>query len=168
MGDYAREKGWRDTHTGGYTPNGNSLAERRIGMFNQLVRVYLLCATGGYKYYDQLWGCALIHASNVIDWFPFSDRISPLSKLAACAVEPPQHRHPFGAYCLYRVPREKRRKFEPPARMDVWVGVSKSTRSGHVVVPIEWNTADQCFRLGKTAVPLFTGTPLSIQAAMQP
>jgi hypothetical protein len=32
----------------------------------------------------------------------------------------------------------------------VWVGVSKSTRSGHAVVPIEWNTADQCFRLGKT------------------
>ena len=119
-------------------------------MFNQLVRVYLLCATGGYKYYDQLWGCALIHASNVIDWFPFSDRISPLSKLAACAVEPPQHKHPFGAYCLYRVPREKRRKFEPPARMDVWVGVSKSTRSGRVVVPIECNTAGQCFRLGQT------------------
>ena len=35
------------THTGGYNPNGNSLAERRIGMFNQLVRVYLPCATRG-------------------------------------------------------------------------------------------------------------------------
>ena len=60
------------------------------------------------------------------------------------------HRHSFGAYCLYRVPREKRKKFEPPAKMGVWVGVSKSTRNGHVVVPIQWCALDQCFRLGQT------------------
>ena len=148
--EYARERGWSDTHTGGYNPNGNSLAERRIGMFNQLVRTFLLCATGGFRYYDQLWGRALVHASDVVDWTPFGDRVSPLSKLAGHAVEPPAGRHPFGAYCLYRVPREKRKKFEPPARMGVWVGISKRTRHGHLIVPIVWCAGEQRFRLGST------------------
>ena len=63
---------------------------------------------------------------------------------------PPDRRHSFGAYCLYRVPREKRRKFEPPSRMGVWVGLSKNTRGGHTVVPIQWCALEQCFRLGAT------------------
>ena len=124
-------------------------------MFNQLVRVYLLCATSGYKYYNQLWGRVLVHASNVIDWFPFSDRIGLLSKLAGCAVEPPSHIHSFGAYCLYRAPREKWKNFEPPAKMGVWVGVSKVTRNDHVVVPIQCCALDQCFRLGQTVEIVF-------------
>jgi hypothetical protein len=95
VGEYSRERGWIDTHTGGYNPNSNSIAERRIGMLNQLVRTFLLCATGGFKYYDQLWGRALMHASDVIDWAPFgdSDRISPLSVLAGRGVEAPSRLH---------------------------------------------------------------------------
>ena len=52
VGDYVRANGWADTHTlaGGYNPNGNSVAERTIGMLNQSVRTILLCATGGFKY----------------------------------------------------------------------------------------------------------------------
>ena len=42
VGDYARDKSWVDTHTGGYNPNGNSIAERRIGMLNQSVKTMLL------------------------------------------------------------------------------------------------------------------------------
>ena len=150
VGEYARERGWIDTHTGGYNPNSNSVAERRIGMLNQLVRTFLLCATGGFKYYDMLWGRALMHASDVIDWTPFGDRISPLSVLAGQSVAAPSRRHAFGAYCLYRVPREKRKKFEPPSRMAVWVGVSKRTKNGHVVVPIVWCAVEQQFRLCST------------------
>jgi hypothetical protein len=52
VGEYARANGWVDTHTGGYNPNGNSVAERRIGMLNQSVRTMLLCATGGFRYYS--------------------------------------------------------------------------------------------------------------------
>ena len=44
-------------------------------MLNQSVRTMLLCATGGFKYYAQLWGRALVHSSDVIDWTPFNDRI---------------------------------------------------------------------------------------------
>ena len=39
VGEYARDKGWVDTHTGGHNPNDNSIAERRIGMLNQSVNV---------------------------------------------------------------------------------------------------------------------------------
>ena len=51
---------------------------------------------------------------------------------------------------MYRVPREKRKKCEPPSRMGVWVGVSRKTRDGHSVVPIQWCALEQCFRLGAT------------------
>ena len=66
-------------------------------MMNQLVRTFLLCATGGFKYYDQLRGRALMHASGVIDSIPFGDRISPLSVLAGRGVEASSRRHSFGA-----------------------------------------------------------------------
>ena len=75
VGEYARANGWVDTHTGGYNPNGNSVAERRIGMLNQSVMTMLLCATGGFKYYDQLWGRALVHSSDVIDWTPEQNKL---------------------------------------------------------------------------------------------
>ena len=48
VGEYSRERGWIDTHTGGYNPNNNSIVERRIGMLNQLVRTFRLFATGGF------------------------------------------------------------------------------------------------------------------------
>ena len=44
----------------------------------------------------------------------------------------------------------KRKKFEPPSRMDVWVDSSRKTRGGHSVVPIQWCALEQCFRLGAT------------------
>ena len=109
-----------------------------------------MCATGGFKYYVQLWGRALVHSSDVIDWPPFSDRVIPLSVLAGRHVDTPDRRHSFGAYCLYRIPREKRKKFEPPSRMGIWVGLAKRTKGGHLVVPIQWCALEQWFRLGAT------------------
>ena len=50
-------------------------------------------------------------------------------------VDPPDKRHSFGAYCLYRVPREKRKKFEPPSRMGIWIDMSKRTTGGHLIMP---------------------------------
>ena len=34
--------------------------------------------------------------------------------------------------------------------MGIWAGVSKTTRDGHAVVPIQWCPLGQCFRLGQT------------------
>ena len=40
---YAQDSGWKDTHTGGYRPQANSIAESRIGMLNQLFRCMIPC-----------------------------------------------------------------------------------------------------------------------------
>ena len=56
-------------------------------MFNQLVRTFSVVCYWWFQYYDQLWGRALMHASDVVDWTPFGDRVSPLSELAGHAVE---------------------------------------------------------------------------------
>jgi len=98
--EYARERGWVDTNTGGYDPNCNSIVERRIGMLNQLFRILLLCATGGNTYYESLWGRGLCHASEIIDSMPWPDRESPNSYLARKEIPVPMDRHVFGAYCL--------------------------------------------------------------------
>jgi hypothetical protein len=71
--DYAQEQGWKDTDTGGngYNPNGNALAERRIGSLNMLVRIYLLVATGGDRYISLLWGVAMKHANFILNVMPW-------------------------------------------------------------------------------------------------
>ena len=54
----------RQTHTGGYRPQNNARAERRIRMLNEGFRATLLHATGGVDVYDNLWAQGLIHASD--------------------------------------------------------------------------------------------------------
>ena len=59
-----------DTHTGGYRPQANSLAERRIGMLSQLLRCLVLIATGRHMYYGQLWGVGIRHANWILNQIP--------------------------------------------------------------------------------------------------
>ena len=148
VSEYATERGWRDTHTGGYNPNANSLAERRIGMLHQLFRTVLLAATGGHMYYEQLWGRGLVYCSWVLDHCEWTDRVSPMSYLADAVVGLPDERHVFGAYVLYRVDSEQRTgKWQPAAEMGIWVGLSPDVRHGHLIVPIRWNAAEQYWEL---------------------
>ena len=129
VSDYARDKGWVDTHTGGYDPNCNSIVERRIGMLNQLFRIILLCATGGATYYEALWGRGLCYASSIIDSMPWPDRESPNSFLAGKELEPDSDRHVFGAYCLYYIDQEQRAgKWQPTSEMGIWVGLDPNTK----------------------------------------
>ena len=59
--------------------------------------------------------------------------------------------YPFGSYCLYRVPKEKRQnKYAPNACMAIWVGHSSVVRSGHVVVPIDWDSSSQMWVLHRS------------------
>ena len=148
VSEYATERGWRDTHTGGYNPNANSLAERRIGMLHQLFRTVLLAATGGHMYDEQLWGRGLVYCSWVLDHCEWSDRVSPMSYLADAVVDLPSERHVFGAYVLYRVDSEQcAGKWQPAAEMGIWVGLSPDVRHGHLIVPIRWNAAEQYWEL---------------------
>jgi hypothetical protein len=149
--EYALEKGWVHTHTGGYDPNCNSIVERRIGMLHQLFRVLLLCATGGSVYYEQLWGRGLSYASDIIDSMPWPDRESPNSFLAGKEVSPPEDRHVFGAYCLYYIDKDQRSgKWQPAAEMGVWVGLNPDVKGGHFICPIRWDAVDGVWVLGAT------------------
>ena len=145
---YAREKGWVNTHTGGYNPNANSKCERRIGMLQQLFRVVLLVATGGVFYYDQLWDVGLKYSNWIINNQPWPDRPSPNSTLSNFPIRRSKNAHVFGAYCLFHIPKELRDgKFRPPSEMGIWVGLDSSVINGHLVVPIEWQHSTQSWVL---------------------
>jgi hypothetical protein len=151
IAEYAREKGWIDTHTGGYNPNNNSICERRIGMLNQLFRILLLCATGGGTYYEQLWGRGLMYANHIINSMPWPDRESPNSFLAGKEVPLPKDRHVFGAYCLYYVDSEQKSgKWQPNAEMGIWVGHSPDAKGGHLVCPIKWDSKSKVWEIGRS------------------
>ena len=156
---YGVEKGWEDTHTGGYDPNANSIVERRIGMLNQVFRVLLLSATGGHTYYESLWGRGLAYANDIINWMPWPDRKSPNSVLSGKEFTPPDNRHVFGAYCLYYINKEQRvGKWQPTSEMGIWVGLSPDTKGGHLICPIKWNALNDCWDI----LPTVTSTTVKV------
>jgi hypothetical protein len=151
--EYAIAHGWRDTHTGGYRPNANSVVERRIGMLNQVFRCLLLVATGGHVYYEQLWGPGLVHANEVVNARPWPDRDAPVVALSGDVVVKPRSEHVFGEYCIYRVSKEQKSgKWQPNAEMGIWSGHSKDVVGGHIVAPIKWNKSSQVWDIGSTVV----------------
>jgi hypothetical protein len=148
--EYARQKGWLDTHTGGYNPNANAKAEVRIGMLKQRVRVLLLACTGGTLYYEQLWDVALVFCNRVLNVHQWPDRESPIARLTGLPVPTDKHNHVFGVYCLFHVPKENRTgAFQPPLEMGIWVGNDPHVKGGHWVVPIHWDVEQQCWVLGE-------------------
>ena len=98
--EYARQRGWEDTHTGGYNPNSNAQPEVRIGMLKQLFRVVLLCATGGHMYYGQLWDVGMVYCNMIVNHRKWTDRESPISQLTGSPAVLPEKVHVFGAYVL--------------------------------------------------------------------
>ena len=51
-------------------------------------------------------------------------------------------RHLFGSYCLFKIPKELRAgKWQPSSEKGIWVGNSGDVNHGHLVVPIEWDSA---------------------------
>ena len=53
------------THTGGHRPSNNAKTEKRIGLVSYYMKAILYQATGGTRYYDMLWGPAVVHANNM-------------------------------------------------------------------------------------------------------
>ena len=163
--EYARQRGWEDTHTGGYNPNANAKAEVRIGMLKQRVRVLLLACTGGTLYYEQLWDVALVYCNRLLNVNQWPDRDSPIARLTGMPVPRDKHNHVFGCYCLYHVPRENRTgAFQPPAEMGVWVGSDPHVRGGHWVVPIHWDVEQQAWVLGEVV----TATTVRVYERVKP
>ena len=52
----------------------NGRVEKRIGLCTYSARGLLATATGGYKYYEALWGAAILYANFCVNAAPFSDQ----------------------------------------------------------------------------------------------
>ena len=159
---YAREQGWKDTHTGGHRPSSNAVCERRIGMLNQLFRVLLLTCTGGLYYYDQLWGHGLRHGNYVLNRKPFKrlQGQSPLGWLKQSKhLKRSKSMHVFGAYCMWKVSgAQKAGKWQPNSEKGIWVGLNTDVVNGHLVVPIKWSHKNKCWDL----LPTVTATTVKV------
>jgi hypothetical protein len=151
--DWVREQGWDDTHTGGYRPNSNSFSERRIGMLHQTLRVLLLRATGGVMYYDQLWDVGLLWGNECVNTNPWSSGPIPIEVLTGSSHTASVDTHPFGAYCLYKIPVEGVvGKWAPRSEMGIWVGIAHEASHSARVVPITWDSESKCWILGAPIV----------------
>ena len=153
----AIRKGWRQTDTGGYRSQANSIAERRIGMLKEVARAELLSATGGGRYYAQLWGHALVRANFVLNVNDWSSRVSPYRQLTGREYKWGQEDHCFGEYCTWGVPRVSRGgEYQPAAEQGIWVRKDLTESGGsshaHVVVPIQWDEREGAWLLGRSVV----------------
>ena len=102
----------------------------------------LLRATGGNTYFEQLWGPGMTQASKIVNSGAWSDRVSPDSAVAQKTVPMHPDMHPFGSYCLFKIPKELRTgKWQPSSEKGFWVGNGGGVNHGHLVVPIEWDSA---------------------------
>jgi len=137
---YCLKAGIVMTNTGGHRPAANGRVEKRIGLCTYSARGLLETATGGYKYYEALWGAAILYANFCVNAAPFSDgRPSPHAKRAGrdCDFE---QRHIFGAKATaWTKPVHRQSKFDLPGRECIWVGKSTVTPGADRVIPITWD-----------------------------
>ena len=117
-------------------------------------RAMLLQATGGQRYYDQLWGNGLVHANKMVNVAPWCDGKSPYEIRTGKKYEfNNKEDHVFGAKVVYYVPKELREvKWTTPGQEAIWVGRSTVTPDAHLVVPIVWEGGSNRYVLGKTVV----------------
>lgn len=134
-------------------------------MLHQSFRTLLLRATGGNTYYEQLWGSGLQCANQIINCSQWSDRESPVSVLTQKSTPQNPDRHPFGSYCLFKIPKELRTgKWQPNSEKGIWVGNSSDVSHGHLVVPIAWDSVT----LTWTLYPTVTATTVIVYDSIFP
>ena len=137
---YCTKAGIPMTNTGGHRPAANGRVEKRIGLCTYSARGLLETATGGYKYYEALWGAAILYANFCVNAAPFSDgRPAPHTKRTGldCDFE---KRHIFGAKATaWTKPVHRQSKFDLPGRECIWVGKSTVTPGADRVIPITWD-----------------------------
>ena len=149
----AIRKGWKQTDTGGYRSQSNSIAERRIGMLKQTARTILLAATGASYYYDQLWGHSLMYSNYCLNRNNWSDTLAPYTQLTGKAYAWGKEDHAFGELCVYHVPKENREgQYQQPGELGLWMRREGASSHSAVVVPIKWDEKQSAWILQKTIV----------------
>ena len=149
----AIRKGWKQTDTGGYRSQSNSIAERRIGMLKQTARTILLAATGASYYYDQLWGHSLMYSNYCLNRNNWSDTLAPYTQLTGEAYAWGKEDHAFGELCVYHVPKENREgQYQQPGELGLWMRREDASSHSAVVVPIKWDEKRSAWILQQTIV----------------
>ena len=110
-------------------------------MLHQVLRTLLLRATNGTLYYEMLWDVGSQWANaciNTNSW-PNSET-TPMETLSGKPHTINSDSHPFGSYCLYKVPIEGiEGKWQPRSEMGIWTGIDHGSSHSHSVVPIKWD-----------------------------
>jgi hypothetical protein len=148
-----KARGWLQTDTGGYRARANSVCERRIGMLKQSLRTVLLAATGGYYYYEQLWGPGFEFCNRRINWNDWKLRRAPHQMLTGSDHEYTASHCPFGCYVLFHVPEENRDgTFQQVAEHGIYLYDEPTSQNGIVVSPITWDVEQDGWVLGASTV----------------
>ena len=152
--EYAKDKAWLQTTTGGYDSNRNSIVERRNGKLAAGHRALLLGATGGRLYYEELWDAAMEHMADLVNHLPEAGHRTPAMMAGGEELTIEDMMEAFGAQVHYYEAAERRqvgsKQTDTPGRLGIYVGRSQVINGGHKVIPIEWDYRAQQWKLHPT------------------
>ena len=133
----------KQTDTGGYDPQNNSVTERRHRSVKEVFKAMLLEATGGIGYYNALWGPGIVHAFDCVNNVDWADGHNPSVALTGTARSYDDNSFGFGQSVYYHVAKEVRDDaWMTPGQFGIWVGYSNRIKGGNKVVPVEWDGTD--------------------------
>ena len=154
VADYARDKAWLKTTTGGYDSNRNAIVERRNSKLQAGHRALLLGATGGRLYYEELWDVAMEHMADIVNHLPEAGHRTPVMIAGGEELQIEDMMEAFGAQAYYYEAPERRqvgsKQTDPPGKLGIYVGRSQVINGGHRIVPLEWCDKIQHYKLGAT------------------
>ena len=154
VAEYARERAWLKTTTGGYDSNRNAVVERRNGKLQAGHRALLLGATGGRLVYEELWDVAMEHMADITNHLPEAGHRTPVMIAGGEEMQIEDMMEAFGAQAYYYEAEDRRqvgsKQNDPPGRLGVYVGRSQVINGGHRIVPLSWCGKTQQWKLGAT------------------
>ena len=142
VAEYARERAWLKTTTGGYDSNRNAVVERRNGKLQAGHRALLLGATGGRLVYEELWDVAMEHMADIANHLPEAGHRTPAMIAGGEELQIEDMMEAFGAQAYYYEAEDRRhvgsKQNDPPGRLGMYVGRSQVINGGHRIVPLSW------------------------------
>lgn len=153
VAQWLRDQTYVVTTSEPYTSNAAARVENRNRKLQEMARAMLIDAAGTTQTAVELWGEAMRHASEAINYQPEGGARSPWEKAGNAKVNVIDEYYPFGSEVIYHIdakdPKRVGNKFAERGQQGaVWVG--KTVGGLHRIVPIEWNETKREWKLGAT------------------
>jgi len=153
VAQWLRDQTYVTTTSEPYTSNAAARVENRNRKLQEMARAMLIDAAGTTQTAVELWGEAMRHASEAVNYQPEGGARSPWEKAGNEKVDVLGEYHPFGSEVIYHIdakdPKRVGNKFaERGQRGAIWVG--KTVGGLNRIVPIEWNETKREWKLGAT------------------